>query len=165
MVTSSGQFAPGRARLAALAVLCGLVLAVPAPAGAQSAIGFVGGGSIDPEQFYGGVFWATPPIGGRFRIRPGIDGGFGDGVNLATINFDINVSFPLGQSGWELIQGGGPTVAITRFPDFPEYDETSAGFSYVFGFAHDSGFITEFRVGSGPVPGLKFGVGYQVVLR
>jgi hypothetical protein len=164
MVTSSGHIASTRARLALVAVLCLLAL-VPAPAAAQSAIGFVGGGSVDPEQAYAGVFWATPPIGGRFRIRPGIDGGFGDGARLATINIDINVTFPLGQSGWELIQGGGPTIAITRFPDFPEFDDTSAGFSYVFGFAHDSGFLTEFRVGSGPVPGLKFGVGYQVTLR
>jgi len=165
MVTSSGQFAGGRAFLPTVAVLFVLTLLVAAPVRAQSAIGFTGGGSVDPEQGYAGVFWQSPPIGGRLRIRPGIDGGFGNGLRLATINFDINVGFPLGQSGWELTQGGGPTVAISRYPDFPEFKDTSAGFSYVFGFAHESGFLTEFRIGSGSVPQLKFGVGYQVKLK
>ena len=28
----------------------------------------------------------SPDLGGRFSIRPGIDGGFGDGLRLGTIN-------------------------------------------------------------------------------
>jgi hypothetical protein len=46
-------------------------------ASAQSSINFTGGGSIDPEQIYAGVSWSSPDLGGRFKIRPGIDGGFG----------------------------------------------------------------------------------------
>jgi hypothetical protein len=166
MVITSGQCVRRRVRMAPVAVVAALVLLAPAAAHAQShaAIGFTGGGSVDPEQGYAGVFWQSPAIGGRLRIRPGIDGGFGNGLRLATINVDVNVGFPLGQSGWELIQGGGPTVAITRYADVPDLKDTSAGFSYVFGFAHERGFLTEFRLGSGSVPQLKFGVGFQVRL-
>ena len=137
------------------------------PAAAQSSISFSGGASIDPEQVYAGVAWESPDIGGRFRIRPGIDGGFGDGLRLANINIDLIVKFPLGTSAWSLIQGGGPTISITRFSDFPEAgSELHAGGTYLFGFQHQNGFFAEFRVGGGSfVPQLKLGVGWAVELK
>ena len=140
----------------------------PAAARAQSLISFSSGFSIDPTQVYGGVAWESPDIGGRFRIRPGIDGGFGDGLRLATINLDLIVKFPLGVSGWTLVQGGGPVISIAQFTgpfeDVPR--ELHAGGSYLFGFQHDSGFFTEFRVGGGGyVPQLKLGVGWSVGIK
>jgi hypothetical protein len=126
-----------------------------------SQVGFVGGASIDPEQGFVGVFWQTPSIANRFHLRTGVDGGFGNDLRLATINIDFVVRFPLGTSGWELIQGGGPVIALTRIEGF-EGTDTSAGGSYLLGFAHDSGFFGEFRVGGGNVPGLKMGAGYAV---
>ena len=133
-------------------------------AAAQTSISFSGGGSIDPEQVYAGVAWQSPDIGGRFRVRPGIDGGFGDGLRLANINIDFVVKFPLGTSAWSLIQGGGPVISIARasgFDDAPR--ELHAGGSYLFGFAHDNGFFGEFRIGGGGfVPQLKMGVGWAV---
>ena len=135
-----------------------------ASASAQSSISFSGGASIDPEQVYGGVAWQSPDIGGRFRIRPGIDGGFGDGLRLANINIDLIVKFPLGTTGWSLIQGGGPVISIVTLSgvdDAPR--ELHAGGSYLFGFAHDNGFFGEFRIGGGGfVPSLKMGVGWAV---
>ncbi len=95
MVTRSGQ----RFALIAL-VFAGLTTFSAASAQAQSSINFSGGASIDPTQVYAGVSWESPDIGGRFRIRPGIDGGFGDGIRLGTINLDLIVKFPLGGSGW-----------------------------------------------------------------
>ena len=138
------------------------------PATAQSSIHFNGGVSIDPEQIYAGVSWESPDIGGRFRIRPGIDGGFGDGIRLATINLDLIVKFPLGASGWTLVQGGGPVISVAKytgdFEDLPR--ELHAGGSYLFGFQHDSGLFTEFRVGGGGfVPQLKLGVGWAVEIK
>ena len=126
-----------------------------------AAIGFQGGVSIDPEQVYGGVFWQSPPLGGRFHLRPGIDGGSGSDRRLAAINIDFIARFPLGDSGWHLVQGGGPVIVITRIPALGVSD-TSAGGSYVLGFSHDRGFFTEFRIGGGNVPNLKIGAGYQV---
>ena len=132
---------------------------------AQSSISFSGGASIDPEQVYAGVAWESPDIGGRFRLRPGIDGGFGDGLRLANINIDLIVKFPLGTSAWSLIQGGGPTISISQFTgDFEDAPrELHAGGSYLFGFQHTNGFFAEFRVGGGSfVPQLKLGVGWAV---
>src|SRR5829696_7521359 len=110
MVTRSGH------RIAAIAVFCVVLTGLTSnAASAQSSINFNGGASIDPTQAYVGVSWESQDIGGRFRIRPGIDGGFGDGLRLATINLDLIVKFPLGTSGWTLIQGGGPTISVSKF--------------------------------------------------
>lgn len=165
MVSRIGQ----RGVLVAVVCACFLLFGA-SPARAQSsshsAVNFTGGGSIDPEQFYAGVSWETPDIGGRFRIRPGIDGGFGDGLRLGTINIDLIAKFPLGTSGWSLIQGGGPTIIIVKFSDFPDEQELHAGGSYLFGFQHEKGFFAEFRVGGGNyVPQLKMGVGWSVEIK
>ena len=163
MVSISGhRYGRSLALAAVLTVLAAL------PAAAQSSIRFIGGGSIDPEQIYGGVAWQSPDIGGRFRIQPGIDGGWGDGLRLATVNIDLVVKFPLGSSGWSLLQGGGPVITITKFTgefeDVPR--ELHAGGSYLFGFQKDNGFFAEFRVGGGNyVPQLKMGVGWAVELK
>lgn len=136
-------------------------------AAAQSSISFSGGASIDPEQVYAGVAWESPDLGGRFRVRPGIDGGFGEGLRLANINLDFVVKFPLGTSAWSLVQGGGPVISIATLSDFDDAPrELRAGGSYLFGFAHQNGFFGEFRVGGGGfVPQLKMGVGWAVELK
>ncbi len=163
MVSFSGH------RLAICAVFSFLLLTVSATsADAQSSIRFTGGGSIDPEQVYAGVAWESPDIGGRFRLSPGIDGGFGDGLKLGVINIDLIVKFPLGTTGWSLIQGGGPTIVISRFTG--EFDDSEAelhaGGSYLCGFRNDKGFFAEFRVGGGNfVPQLKMGVGWVVEMK
>jgi hypothetical protein len=162
MVLLSGRF------MARVTVLAGILLAgVSSPAVAQSSIGFTGGASIDPEQVYVGVFWQSPDIGGRFRLRPGIDGGFGNDLRVATINFDFIYLIPLGQGPWKFVTGGGPTVALTRLSDdrFDTGTEVSGGGSYLFGFSHDNGFFTEFRLGGGNVPNLKIGAGWAIRLQ
>ena len=163
MVSTSGHRCGPRLALAAA-----LIVMVSVPAAAQSSIRFIGGGSIDPEQIYGGVAWQSPDIGGRFRLQPGIDGGWGDGLRLATINIDLVVKFPLGSSGWSLIQGGGPVITVANYTgEFEDLDrELHAGGSYLFGFEKDNGFFAEFRVGGGNfVPQLKIGVGWSVKLQ
>jgi hypothetical protein len=163
MVSFSGH------RLAIALVVAACFLAWRAPdAAAQSSISFSGGASIDPTQAYVGTAWESPDIGGRFRIRPGIDGGFGDGIRLGTINLDLVVKFGLGRSSWSLIQGGGPVITVSKFTgDRADASmELHAGGSYLFGFAHDNGFFTEFRVGGGShVPQLKMGVGWAVEIK
>jgi hypothetical protein len=162
MVPFSGH----RGTLSAL-FLTGFVVCGAPAASAQSSIKFTGGASIDPEQAYAGVAWESPDIGGRFRIRPGIDGGFGDGLRLANINIDLIAKFPLGTSAWSLIQGGGPTISVTTFSEFDDASpELHAGGSYLFGFQHDNGFFAEFRIGGGSfVPQLKMGVGWAVEIK
>ena len=138
-----------------------IAAAQPAPQPSGAAVGFQGGVSIDPEQVFAGVFWESPPLGGRFSIRPGIDGGFGNDLRVATINIDFIARFPIGTSGWNFVQGGGPTIVITKVPDL-DFTDTSAGGSYIIGFSHDGGFFGEFRIGGGNVPSLKMGVGYAI---
>jgi hypothetical protein len=163
MVTLTGRFI-GLTLVACLALSPTAHAQVISTQSQGSQIGFTGGLSIDPEQGFLGVFWRTPEIGGRFHIRPGIEGGFGSGLSLATINIDFIARFPLGTSGWDFIQGGGPAIVIAKF-DAPGRSERDigAGGSYVFGFAHDSGFLGEFRVGGGGnVPSLKLSAGYAL---
>jgi len=163
MVTLTGRFI-GLTLLASLALSPTAHAQTISTQSQGSQIGFTGGLSIDPEQGFIGVFWRTPEIGGRFHIRPGIEGGFGSGLSLATINIDFIARFPLGTSGWDFIQGGGPAIVIAKF-DAPGRSERDigAGGSYVFGFAHDSGFLGEFRVGGGGnVPSLKLSAGYAL---
>jgi hypothetical protein len=159
----------GGHRYLLVVVFCAAFLGLGArSAAAQSSINFTGGGSIDPEQVYAGVSWQSPDFGGRFHLRPGIDGGFGDGLRLGTINIDLLVKFPLGTSGWSLLQGGGPVISIAKYTgEFEDFDmELHAGGSYLFGFQHDNGFFADFRVGGGNfVPQLKIGVGWSVELK
>jgi hypothetical protein len=165
MVSFSGRF------ITVLALFMTLSMVTAQRAAAQSsnsAITFSGGGSIDPEQVYVGVAWESPDIGGRFRLRPGLDGGFGDGLRLATFNLDLMVKFPLGTTGWSLLQGGGPVITVSKLSDDIEGagQELHAGGSYLFGFQHDNGFFTEFRVGGGGfTPQLKIGVGWAVEIK
>jgi len=162
MVSFSGH------RRAAVALFFAAFLVFSAgAASAQSSINFNGGVSIDPAQVYAGVSWESPDIGGRFRLRPGIDGGFGDGLRLGTINIDLITKFQLGTSGWSLIQGGGPTISIAKSTDFDDAPrELHAGGSYLFGFQHDNGLFAEFRIGGGGfVPQLKMGVGWAVEIK
>jgi hypothetical protein len=152
----------GRSALIAI-----VLLVMSTPARAQSKIGFGGGATIDPQQVYGGVFWQSPDLGGRFRLRPGIDGATGDGLRLASINIDLIVQIPLGKSAWSLVQGGGPSIVIATLSDVDNSPrEVHAGGAYLFGFTHNNGFFTEVRIGGGGfVPNLKMGAGWAMELK
>lgn len=163
MVTRSGQ----RLALAAVFAAC-FVTVWASPASAQSSISFSGGAGVSPTQVYAGVAWESPDIAGRFRLRPGIDGGFGDNLRVASVNIDFVGVFQLGTSGWTLLQGGGPAITITKytgpFDDLPR--DLDVGGSYLFGLRHDNGFFGEFRLGGGGnVSQLKVGVGWAVEIK
>jgi hypothetical protein len=122
-------------------------------------IGFQGGGTIDPEQVFVGTHFETPELFQNFRFRPSIDGGFGGDFSLAAINIEFLYYIEMGRSGWALYQGGGPAVVFLRHND---NTSTHAGSFATFGFAHESGFFTDFKLGGGTAPTLKFAVGYTV---
>ena len=126
---------------------------------AAQAIGFQGGATIDPEQVYVGTHLEAPLGSDNFLIRPGIDGGFGDDLMLATISVDFLYRFDLGGTDWALYQGTGPAVAILRVD---EENDVTGGLSYVVGFAHESGFFTEFKGGGSGLASLKFGAGFTL---
>ena len=134
-----------------------VLLLVSGRAQAQG-IGFQGGATVDPEQAFVGTHFETGELFQNVRFRPGIDGQFGGDDSRATLNIEFLYHFQIGRV-WSVYQGGGPAVVFIR-----RNDETSthAGTFITFGFAHENGFFTDFRLGNGSVPTLKFQVGYTV---
>ncbi|RPI48906.1 MAG: hypothetical protein EHM55_24825 [Acidobacteria bacterium] len=122
-------------------------------------IGFQGGVTVDPEQGFVGTHFETAELFQNFRFRPGIDGAFGGDFSLAALNIEFLYHFELGRSGWALYQGGGPAVIFLRRND---RTSTHGGSFATFGFAHENGFFTDFKLGGGSAPTLKFAVGYTV---
>ncbi|MBI3262258.1 MAG: hypothetical protein HYZ58_03795 [Acidobacteria bacterium] len=138
-------------------VACALFASV-ARARAQG-VGLQAGGSIDPEQIFVGSHFELKPVVDRLHFRPAIDGGFGNGLTLATIDADFIYKTPLGQSAWTFYQGGGPVIGIRRIDD---RKDVTGGLGGVLGLMHASGFFVEFRGSGGGGPNLKFGVGFTV---
>ena len=121
-------------------------------------IGFQGGVTVDPEQAFVGTHYETGELFQNFRFRPGIDGSFGGDYSLATLNIEFLYHVPIGRT-WSVYQGGGPAVIFLRRNDDTS---THAGTFFTFGFAHENGFFTDFKLGTGTSPTLKFGVGFTV---
>ncbi len=134
-----------------------VLLLITARADAQG-IGFQGGVTVDPEQAFVGTHYETGELFQNFRFRPGIDGSFGGDFSLAVLNIEFLYHIQIGRS-WSVYQGGGPAVVFLR-----QNDDTSthAGSFFTFGFAHENGFFTDFKLGYGTSPTLKFAVGYTV---
>ena len=122
-------------------------------------VGFQGGVSIDPEQFYVGSHFETRALVPRLHFRPSVDGGFGSDVKLATLTFEFIYKFPIEGTPWTLYQGTGPAIVFQRVAS---QTDVSGGLSAAFGVAHSNGFFVEFKVGGYGTPNLKFGVGYTV---
>jgi hypothetical protein len=160
MLLSHGNmavFVPFPRRFLQFAAVLAVLLLANGSAQAQG-IGFQGGVSVDPEQGYFGTHFETPELFQNFRFRPGIDGGFGGDFSLAALNIEFLYNFAIGRS-WSVYQGGGPAVVFLRQND---QTSTHGGSFYTFGFAHENGFFTDFKLGYGTVPTLKFGVGFTV---
>ena len=139
-------------------LLFAVLLLINRSAEAQG-VGFQGGATVDPEQAFIGTHFETPELFRNLRFRPGIDGGFGGDFSLATINIEFLYQMQFGRSGWSLYQGGGPAVILVRQN---EGTSVHAGTFFTFGFAHENGFFTDIKVGSGQAPTLKFSVGFTV---
>lgn len=109
---------------------------------------------------YVGSHLETAEVARGLYFRPGIDGGFGGSLTLASINVDFLYKYEIGRT-WKIYQGGGPAIHIFR-EGTPAATDVTGGLSAVFGFAHDNGMFVEFKVGSGRGPNLKFGVGWTI---
>jgi hypothetical protein len=145
-------------RFACVVLTVVAILGVSAAAEAQG-IGFQGGATVDPEQMFVGTHFETKEIFQGLRFRPGIDGSWGQDFSMATVNIEFTYRTPLGRSPWSMYQGGGPAIVLVRVND---NTDTRAGSFFTFGFAHRSGFFTEFRYGGGGYPQLKFGAGFTI---
>ena len=142
-------------------LVAAVLLLITADARAQG-IGFQAGATVDPEQIFFGTHFESGDIMRGLRFKPSIDGGFGNGFTLATVNLEFLFHIPLGRSGWSLYQGGGPAIVMIRIDDPVEDLSVHAGSVLTFGFAHAGGFFTDFKFGGGDSPQLKFVAGYTI---
>ena len=115
------QSARARLRLYLLAA-AGTTLLATSGAHAQG-IGFQGGVTVNPEQVYVGTHVELPLGSDQLILRPAIDGGFGNNLRVAAIGAEILYRIDLGNSGWRLSQGFGPSVYVARFPSGFEGEE------------------------------------------
>jgi hypothetical protein len=150
-------FVPFPRRSLAIVAGAAVLLLTTVHAEAQG-IGFQGGVSVDPEQPFFGTHYETGELFQNFRFRPGIDGGFSGDFSLATLNIEFLYHISISRS-WSMYQGGGPAVIFLRQND---QTSTHAGSFFTFGFAHENGFFTDFKLGTGMSPVLKFAAGYTV---
>lgn len=140
---------------------------MPSAARAQG-IGFQGGMTVDPEQVYVGTHVEVPFGSDQLILRPAIDGGFGGGLRGAAIGVELLYRVPLGNSGWGLSQGFGPSVYVTRFPSGfgdAETTEVDGAWTYAFGVVHEGGFFIELKGGgsrSFAVPVVRIGAGFTL---
>jgi hypothetical protein len=151
-----------RRRFACLLAAALALLVVSTDVHAQG-IGFQGGATVDPEQIFVGTHFETKDLYQGLRFRPGIDGSWGQGFSLGTINLEFIFRTPLGRSSWTMYQGGGPAIVLSRITENGvDNTDVHAGSFFTFGFAHHNGFFTEFRYGGGSYPTLKFGAGFTI---
>ena len=143
-----------------------LLLSVPTVSAAQG-VGFVGGATIDPEQFFVGAFFETPAIAETVHFRPGVSLGSGESLRIVSVNIDF-VYKSDESSGWRFVTGGGPVIRITRFDDPLDTAEAingrdiSGGLIGMLGVEHNSGFFAEFKFGgTDSGPNLLFGAGFR----
>lgn len=141
-----------------------LILAIAAPAAAQTTFGVRAGVSGDPDQFFFGAHFETPPIIERLTFRPNIEVGVGDNVTLIALNVEFAYWVPIENSAWDLYFGGGPAANIYSFDDpltgRGDDSEIRGGFNILVGVQHRRGLFTEFKVGAIDSPDIKFTVGY-----
>ena len=150
-----------------------LVAAACAPLLAASAthaqgIGFQGGLTLNPEQVYVGTHMELPLGSDQLVLRPAIDGGFGSDLRVAAIGAELQYRIELGNSGWRLSQGFGPSVYIARLGSAHRNDEAqdvSGAWTYAFGLVHEGGFFTELKGGGSrglAIPMLRIGAGFTI---
>jgi len=155
-----------RLRLYLLAA-AGTTLLAASGAHAQG-IGFQGGVTVNREQVYVGTHVELPLGSDQLVLRPAIDGGFGNNLRVAAIGAEILYRIDLGNSGWRLSQGFGPSVYVARFAGgFEGEEETdlSGAWTYAFGVVHEGGFFTEFKGGGSrgfAIPRLRIGAGFTI---
>ena len=149
-----------------LAGICATLL-VTSVADAQG-IGFQGGMTVNPEQVYVGTHVELPLGSDHLVLRPAIDGGFGSDLRVAAIGAEILYRIDLGNSGWRLSQGFGPSVYVARFASGfagQEATDVSGAWTYAFGVVHEGGFFTEFKGGGSrgfAIPRLRIGAGFTI---
>ena len=119
-------------------------------------IGVRVGVSAEPNQFYFGADYETPPLVEQLHFRPNAEIGIGDETTLTGLNFEFVYRFA-GDYPWKLYGGAGPAL---NFIDTDLDTKAEGGFNILFGAMHSDGLFVEVKAGALHSPRFKFGVGY-----
>ncbi len=154
-------FVQARSVLLVLFATSALVLSASAARAQQPGTGVRAGVSGSPDQFYFGAHFDTGPIFDRLSFRPNAEIGIGHNQTLVAGNFEFVYWWPIRRHPWSIYAGGGPAVNFRRFSDnVGGGSSVDPGFNLLIGAAHQSGFMTELKLGFLESPEVKFGVGY-----
>ena len=126
---------------------------------AAQGIGLQGGATANPDQLYVGSHIELELGSDRFVLRPNVEGGFGEDLTVANINFELLYRYVFPGSSWAVYQGTGPAVNVYRFDDATD---VRGGLNFVFGIRHENGIFGEMKVGNSGSPDLKVGIGVTV---
>ena len=136
-----------------------VLLTMTTPPAMAQGVGFQGGGTVTPDQFYVGSHFEFRLGSDSFLLRPSIEGGSGDGLKAASVNFEFLYRYWLPGDRWAIYQGTGPAVNFYRYDD---NTSVRGGLNFVFGARHESGFFTELKIGGSGSPNLRYGVGFTI---
>ncbi len=143
-----------------------LVLGFATSSAAQGQNGIRVGVSDDPNQFVFGGHIERSPVLDRLVFRPNLEIGLGNDLVLIALNFEFAYKIPLEGHPWTAYVGAGPALNILSFRDNDggrgrDGTDVEGGFNILLGVEHDEGLYTEFKIGAGDSPDLKFLVGYS----
>ena len=136
------------------------VLAVPGTANAQG-FGARAGVSSDPDQFYFGAHFETPPLVDRLTFRPNLEMGTGDSLWVVAINFEFAYKIPIPRQSWTVYVGGGPSANVYKHDQaHGGGTDVLGGLNFLLGVEERRGLMFEVKVGVIDSPSFKFGVGW-----
>ncbi len=143
-----------------------LALGFATSSAAQEQVGIRAGVSDDPNQFVFGGHIETSPLLDRLVFRPNAEIGLGNDLVLIALNLEFAYKIPIEGNPWTAYVGAGPALNILSFSDDGgrrgrDDTEAEGGFNILLGVEHDEGLFTEFKIGAGDSPDLKFLVGYS----
>lgn len=131
--------------------------------------GLRGGLSINPDQFFAGVFFNAGHFSNKVRFQPSFDFGFGNGVRLGALNLDALYIFS--PRPWRPYAGGGlgiNFIDVTKGVGQGRGLDVEAALNIVGGIEWGklrTGFrryLAEARLGIGDTPDVKltFGIAF-----
>ncbi len=144
-----------------------LALGFATSSAAQEQTGIRVGVSDDPNQFVFGGHIETSPLLDSLVFRPNAEIGLGNDLVLIALNLEFAYKIPLEENPWTAYVGAGPALNILSFGDNDgrgrgrDGTDVEGGFNILLGVEHDEGLFTEFKIGAGDSPDLKFIVGYS----
>lgn len=158
-------------RMILLAIVMGVAL-IPAlaVAGDYTDVGFRGWGprvglSVNPDQVHFGGHLDFGQFAKHVRFQPNVEVGFGDNVDLFTVNAEAAYRFSAQWDVWSPYLGGGVGANIKRFNNSSDKEtETDLGVNLLGGIekglASGDRFFIEGKFSLNDVPDAKVTVGW-----